>query len=119
MWFKNLNLIYKKYFKNASFIYNNTSGNIFYSNYPRVNRQRKIKIDLNNNKSIIYNDSSINKLILIKNKKSKIIKNKNYSTLEEILIFFYKQIIKNKKINELNFSKDVMKIVFNIIKKLN
>ena len=46
-------------------------------------------------------------------------KDKRYSTLEELLNFFYKKITNNKKINDLDFSRVVMKHVFKLIKKLS
>ena len=93
--------------------------NIYYSNYPGIRTYRKVRVNLINNHSITYDDSSIKKLVIRKNKKIRIIKDKNYSTLEELLNFFYKKILNNQKINDLHFSKIVMGHVFTLVKKLN
>ena len=111
------NNIYKKF--HLFFFSKNLKINVFYSNYPKVHTKRQIKVDFVKNENIIYNDSSENKLIIKKNKNFNMFKDKRYSTLEELLNFFYKKITNNKKINDLDFSRVVMKHVFKLIKKLS
>ena len=109
--------IYKKF--QLEFYNKNFKMNIYYSNYPGIRTYRKVRVNLINNHSIIYDDSSTNKLVIKKNKKIRIIKDNSYSTLEELLNFFYKKIVNNQKINDLHFSKIVMGHVFTLVKKLN
>ena len=58
--------IYKKF--QLEFYNKNFKMNIYYSNYPGIRTYRKVRVNLINNHSIIYDDSSTNKLV-IKNKK--------------------------------------------------
>ena len=109
--------IYRKF--ELIFKYNDFDIKIYYSNFPGISRNRKIIINLLKKNNIIYNDSSINKIIISNNNKKILIRDKKYSTLEELLNFFYKQIKNNTKINDLNFSKIVMKLLFKVFKKLN
>lgn len=108
--------IYKKF--QLLFSSKNLKINVFFSNYPNIDTKRQIQLDFNKNDRIIYDDSSENKLITKKNNKSKVFRDKSYSTLEELLNLFYKKIISKKKINDLYFSKVVMKHVFKLTKKL-
>ena len=78
--------IYKKF--QLEFYNKNFKMNIYYSNYPGIRTYRKVRVNLINNHSIIYDDSSTNKLVIKKNKKIRIIKDNSYSTLEELLNFF-------------------------------
>ena len=59
--------IYKKF--QLEFYNKNFKMNIYYSNYPGIRTYRKVRVNLINNHSIIYDDSSTNKLVIKKIKK--------------------------------------------------